>query len=157
MKYYSFLISFLTGTLRTLKEELRYSCTIFAPESKTPSARTISAPAPKLTARLAGRSEASEHQNRTGFQKEPSPHFSYFNRKGKIEPFMNRLVLRTMNLDKEVKTVKKKIGIFPNSLYSNPLNEFYRTGGGKIMVNFRSNSGKISVNFCLTSGKMDFF
>jgi hypothetical protein len=53
------------------------------PETLELRSSTISAPVSRLTARLAGRSEASEHQTYTDFQNGLQVNLTHFNRKDK--------------------------------------------------------------------------
>jgi hypothetical protein len=59
------------------------------PETLELRSSTISAPVSQLTARLAGRSEASAHQNYTDFQNGRQANLTHFNRKEKTEPKLN--------------------------------------------------------------------
>jgi hypothetical protein len=70
--------------LRTLNKELRFSCAIFSPESKTPTDQhhfytgaPVNRPACRTTKSL-------QHQICTASQIELSPHFAYFIKKEKL-------------------------------------------------------------------------
>ncbi len=93
MDIHSFLINIMNNALSTrhyalstVFEELRFSCAIFSPQSKILQS-TISAPVPRLTARLAGRSKTLDTKTAPVFQIDLPPHLTYFIKKEKLNHY----------------------------------------------------------------------